>query len=553
MFFTVFIIISLAITMTAYTLSNYILVQKHQELSNENLNYLVKIIDKELEQLHSSFGFFANNTFVLERIDAKYNELSDKEKLMEDRNVTNTLASMSTFDIFSSISSVYIVGFSGEEYWYGFGPIFDEKDELVSIITQMDKRSGGLNYYGVGASTYRLSHNENVIKFSQVLYDRFGRDIGAVYFEMKASYVEELLRNEYADTQTQIHLVDADNTVIYSSYGYEVGETMDVQRLSGMASIRNLSKYNWRLISLTPESKVLEDSDLVAKVTMLTALFSIMIEMLLVFMLTRQIVKPITKLKEGMNKVKEGDFSVRVYHDSNDELGELADDFNTMTHDLEKHLHTIIEQQNELKDSEYQALQAQINPHFMYNSLYTLKWLANLQKADNIVKVIDSLWNLLKISSNIQGQSVTLDEELIIVKNYFHILEVRYKGKFSIDYRIPEDYLTSVLPKYVLQPIVENAVFHGIEPKKGPGIIIISVEEVEKQLHLVVRDNGVGMDERLIRQVLQEKTMDRNALNSIGLGNVHRRLQLLYGNACGLTIESTIGVGTTVTVVIPTS
>jgi len=189
----------------------------------------------------------------------------------------------------------------------------------------------------------------------------------------------------------------------------------------------------------------------------------------------------------------------------------------------------------------------------MYNSLNTLRWMASIQNADNIINIVEALWTLLRKTSSLKGQFITLEDEIKVIKAYTTIQEIRYKGKFEIDYEIKQEHLNSVIPKYILQPFVENAIFHGIEPKKGTGIINIETSILENDLVISVSDDGVGMSEEKINCILssQQKDGHSKGFNNIGVKNVDERLKLLYGNQYGVIIKSEVGVGTTVSIKIP--
>ncbi|QUI24806.1 histidine kinase [Vallitalea pronyensis] len=552
LFFALFVIVSIGITLTISYLTNIILVKNYKKMNEESLNFVVRTVDKEVEQLISSINAITSNSVVIKRIQTNYRFAKPEDILNDDHNVSNTIASMSTYNLFRTIQAVYMKGINGEVYQYGFGTEFDEDNKVEERIYGEDFKDNKLKFLGVERTYYRLNENAYVMKFAQKMYNNLGENIGWIYFEMNESFFADLFVNEKLNQHTKLYLIDHNNKIMYSNDNYIKGMIFQMNPLDGVYTERGLKNFQWKLISETPRDYISKDSELTVRVTIITAIVSIILEMFFVFIITRELVKPIKRLTNGMKEVRNGNLDIQIHTTSQDEIGELTDSFNEMTRDIKTYLQRRIEDEKAIKDAEYQALQAQINPHFMYNSLNTLRWLATLQEADNIVDVIDSLWTLLHNTSHIQDQFVNLKKEIEIIDAYCTIQQVRYRGKFDIEYNIEDEHYNIVVPKYILQPIVENAIFHGIGPKKALGLIEVKTYTMDHDLYIEVMDDGVGMDEKTISQIMQSNTTATNKrLNNIGVNNVNDRLKLLYGESYGLVINSELGLKTTVTIKIP--
>ena len=218
-----------------------------------------------------------------------------------------------------------------------------------------------------------------------------------------------------------------------------------------------------------------------------------------------------------------------------------------------------VSDEKQKKDLEYQILQSQINPHFLYNTLNSIKWMATIQNANGIADMTTALARLLKNVSKGTASFITLKEELDLVKDYFLIQQYRYGGSVTIDYQIEsEDLYQCRIHRFSLQPIIENALFHGIEPAKTTGHIIVSaqteLEEDKKILKIDITDNGIGMTQEMINKVMQNDTDGVNNtefFRHIGISNVNKRIQHDFGPEYGITITSEPLEFTTMSIRIP--
>jgi len=552
-YFALFSILSLAMSLTTYFLLNKILLNKYEQLGKENLNYLKKMTERETEQLSKPYIFISNNTLILERLTNNYDVLGQTKKMRDDMNVSSVLNAMSTFDVFEAINFIYIYSENGEEYVYGADKDMLDIDDIKQQVQKVNMDSKKLYYLGFGKSYYRVTRNNNTIKFSKKFYDNYNNDIGVVFFELSLTYFQKLYNYEDTLNYTKFFLVDDNNKIIYHPDKRFVGTQYNDNEHLGLKLETNIKTFNWKIISESSSKFLFEDSFLVIKVTLLMAFLSITIAFMMLGIITGKIVNPIKKLSTAMAKVQDGDLTAKVVYLRDDEIGELANNFNIMTSKLKLYLDNEIYHAKKLNDAEYKALQAQINPHFMYNSLNSVKWLANIQKADNISKTIDSLWLLLKMTSSLKGQFIPLSSEIEIIEAYCRIQQLRYKGKFTVKYYINDEHSKITLPKYILQPFVENSIFHGIEPKKGTGKITVKSEIDLNDLIIYIIDDGIGFDQSSLVKILNDESIQKHneGLNNIGIKNVNERLILLYGASYGINICSQINKGTTIKIRIP--
>lgn len=268
------------------------------------------------------------------------------------------------------------------------------------------------------------------------------------------------------------------------------------------------------------------------------------------FFISSQITRRITNLSVAMDHVQEGNFSTRLSVQGNDEIAELSHHFNSMLKDLRRLMNEVVETQKEKRKRELEILQAQINPHFIYNTLDTLQWKALEYGASDLSELILSLSSFFRVSLSKGKEMIPLREEIKHVRSYLDIQKARYEEILTYEIQVEESLDDVFLPKILLQPLVENAIYHGIKPKLAQGKISILAQLEGEDLLLTVQDNGVGMTDEQVNQ-LEEAFEGKRAPVSYGLHNVHQRIRLTYGNPYGLHVESCLQDGTTVTIRLP--
>ncbi|MEA5049003.1 MAG: sensor histidine kinase [Eubacteriales bacterium] len=263
-----------------------------------------------------------------------------------------------------------------------------------------------------------------------------------------------------------------------------------------------------------------------------------------------RIVKPIETICEAMGEIERGDWERQVVVDSGDEFATMAHGLNHMVAQLNEQFRTNLERQDRLRLAEYKNLQAQISPHFLSNTLECIKWLARLGQYEEIQTIVEKLGVLLKSGMVFKKEMIAFGDELSVVESYLTIQKIRYRDKFSVLLSVPEDLLSCLVPNLVIQPIVENAIVHGVEKKTGHISLAIRAEHVCDMLVVTIMDDGAGIPAERLERILGDG-LEEGDRESIGLKNVHNRLKLYFGEPYGIRIESTRGKGTTVTVHMP--
>ena len=279
----------------------------------------------------------------------------------------------------------------------------------------------------------------------------------------------------------------------------------------------------------------------------------LLLNILIIIFINRTFNKPLENLLNRINRISCGDFSVVPESESSNEIGRIGHGINEMAESINTFMTRQLEHEKKQKDLELKMLQNQINPHFLYNTLNSIKMMAVIQKNPGIVTVVTSLAVLLKNIAKGTDEIIPLKQELSLLQEYINIQRYRSGGLFEIEYEFQSDELKEcAIIKFTLQPIVENAIFHGLENKTTAGRILISVSQPETGiLQIKIADNGVGMSPEQIVALMNGTSDNSRKFNNIGFKNVDERIKLTFGNDYGLSVDSRKGVYTRVTVTLP--
>lgn len=313
----------------------------------------------------------------------------------------------------------------------------------------------------------------------------------------------------------------------------------------------DMKTTGWTLVSMVPYKSVMAETMAISGVMILAVAITLIVTLLLLNRILTGVVKPLKKLEKYMVQVNPDNMDQRMEILTDDEIGHLSMKFNQMMDRIRNLKEQVIEEQEDKRKYELQALQAQINPHFLYNTLDSIIWMAETNDS-NIVAMTESLAKLFRISLNKGNEEISLERELEHVKNYLIIQSMRYADKFTYEISAEPGVERCRTIKLILQPIVENCIYHGIKKKRGTGKITIRAYRREQNLIIEVSDDGCGMPEEICRKILSDEIESENISGSgIGVKNVNERIQLRFGKKYGLSYSSEEGVGTTVTYVLP--
>ena len=437
------------------------------------------------------------------------------------------------------------------KYYYDFSKIeyFESPFNGLSISRQLDRY--------IGQGTLGLIHlNANLNIFETLTSSAvLGDNVTLIVLDQDGDYLTSSFLpdplNEDLDTYT-----NELKNVIKSHAGLHDGENFILTSFNQEPYhivYKPIDKTGWIVAALVPHHVISAEVNEIRNSIILITFISLFIIIFITYLITNRILKPISILKQSMDLADHNQFDQEVEVTSVDEIGNLSASFNHMIVRIKNLMEALIVEQGEKRKAELRTLQNQINPHFLYNTLETIIWLAETDD-ENTVPMIEALSRLFRLSLNKGQELITIEDELDHVRNYLYILKIRYLNKFDYTITCSPLLYKHKIPKIILQPLIENAIYHGIKNSPEKGHIHIDAVISGEDIIISITDNGIGMDQKTCEKLLAGEPSEANESDSgsgIGIRNVNQRIKLYYGKKYGLAYKSETGKGTTVTVTLP--
>ncbi|MEG0395843.1 MAG: histidine kinase [Oscillospiraceae bacterium] len=385
-----------------------------------------------------------------------------------------------------------------------------------------------------------------------------GGDLAYFYLELDTAIVTDILKTYEQENQIFLAQENNERIVPLSSEQLELAQMLHKNYDEGFATVsgnqyrvelRQIDQTQMTIYIASPiENAILTKQSLMlplAGVFAMTLLVAVCVMILISHFLTL----PVHRLIDRIQKIAQNDFSFDPSIErSQDEIGTIGMMVNQMSLSVDNLLHETQRAATEKKNAEISLLQAQVNPHFLYNTLDSIYWMSVTQKVPAISKMTKSLSNLLKNMAKGVSDKIFLQQELSLLQDYVNIQLVRFTETFEYECNVPERFFKYLIVKMTLQPLVENAIMHGIEESQTFGKVSIDASDDENYLYIHVKDSAGLLTSEQFEKLLKTQPKEEKALRGIGLGNVHRRLRLLYGEDCGLSMMGEKGLFTTITV-----
>lgn len=437
------------------------------------------------------------------------------------------------------------------------------------------QKVGGKVVWGRITPNYtRVSSNGYVIPLIRIINDiETGQKLGTVIVLFNPSIFSDCYKGINLDKGEEIYLLDENGQMIYSSLTMSEKTLLQKEEFLFKLIRENTKNFfemkigsrkklviqkksadtGWRLIQVKSIEEIKKQRTVITNTTLLLLGSTIFLCLWFSLFLSENFTRPIKVLVCNVKEIAKGNFVQPYQLKNKDEINELGKNIEKMARDIQRLLEESLDKEKQKREVEIRMLQSQINPHFLYNTLNSIKWMATMQGSEGIREMVSCLGRLLQEVTEGVNEKTTIAEELRILEDYVYIQRIRYKGKVDFKTVIPnEQILGYSIIKFILQPLVENAIFHGIEPKDGTGEIILSFIEEGPQIKIEVWDNGVGMTDEQIRKMTESGAPQNiRGFYRIGIRNVIQRVKLIYGEEYGLSFESKLGEFTRVTLIFP--
>ncbi|MCK9859959.1 sensor histidine kinase [Paenibacillus sp. ATY16] len=387
---------------------------------------------------------------------------------------------------------------------------------------------------------------------------------GVLLVDLNFSVINDTLNNIDLSKRGYVFIVDENGNIVYHPqqqliYSNLKSEKIDEVLAKGSGSFTTEegktsriytiqdTGFGWKIVGVSYVNELIGNKREMQLSMVAAGVFCLIVGLLLAVFISRNLSRPIKQLQEHMKKVEKGIFNIRVPIGNPREIASLARTFNLMVVKIEELMSQVVREQEIKRKSELTALQAQINPHFLYNTLDSIIWMAEGKKTDEVVLMTSALARLFRSSISRGQELVPIRTEIEHVANYLTIQKIRYKDKLDFHIDVDPDIYSYRTLKVLLQPLLENAIYHGIKNRIGTGTIQVTGGKRDGYIWLEVSDNGVGMEAEALRTILEPRRSDRES-KGVGVVNVHERIQLYFGKEYGLTYKSVQDEGTTVTV-----
>ncbi len=546
-----------------YTWVKDIIGDKFSDSALQSIRQSSKNIDFILNEIRNySNIILANKNFI---------DLLNNRNNAEPNEIENMVRGFFTSS--EDIDGIYI--YSGpDSYSIGSEKVI-KLDENAAWYRELLETEGEVKWINTRHETIKIMSGDfekYYFSLGRKLVDIFTlEELGLLLIDVDESKLSDSYKPQFSANDVEAFICDGNGNIIShpdkKKIGTNVGSqqyirlVLSSQEPAGKFMYKNNGKdvmvlystcevNGWKLVNVIPSSYLYEEINKVSDIVIIIGIALTGFSFIIAFLFSRRLTTPMIKLMRIMKEAENGNLDVKINIRKLDEIGQLSLGFNNMIFKINTLVHKIVEEEKLKKQIELEALHAQINPHFLYNTLNSVKWMAKMQGAKNISSTITALIKLLRVSINLGKDMVYLKDEIEYVENYVFIQKIRFNEQFDIKYDIEESCKECKIPKLILQPIVENSIVHGFSEDEDARLEIeIKAFKDGDNFVVVVADNGTGIEENILNNIFKAGNISR--FSTVGLTNVNERIKLYCGEKYGVEIQSEVNVGTTVVITLP--
>lgn len=530
----------------------------HSALRTEQLLDQVALeIDEDSRSMSITLSAVAHDYGLMTSLNQWYQSTDSAEKYQISQDIDNYLKGVTNYLTDANVVAFYFE--DGGFYYYGKMPAMGEQaireaswyretlenNHKVHIIDSLASisGSGGSKIYISAAIHPQNAMNSNAVEL--------------IYISDATTVLDTFRHNVNSNLVSDVLIFDGDDNLIHSQQQLDTGhdweassallmhddasistQPITIGREDFLVSSAHVSKTAWTISCLT------KTDDITAELTAITqksaAILLVILTLFALFSIFyfRNIVFPIQQLIRKMKVAEDGNFDISIHVKGEDELHELGNAFNKMIAKVNELIRERNRKEHERSRAEMEALQAQINPHFVANTLSTLRFMAMLAKADNIKEMSEAFLTIVTSAFNRESRYHSVETEINVLKSYVFIMKARYGDKFVVKFMVDEDVRSYCMLKMLIQPILENAIIHGVADMECNGAIQVRFHRIENMLQVEVEDNGKGIPQERIAALLYQEQRSKNGLTGLGIRSVDQRIKLNHGEDYGLQIES---------------
>lgn len=523
--------------------------------TGENINARLREVERLSFQIISSIPIQGALKTSNKGIEDEY------EKIDIEKTIDNQLKGFLSPDM--NIAAIQIISLCGVEYYVNPASMaFHVSDSDKEIL---NSGKGSVHWFDTDPDSQTIAVGRVINRLSDQ------ERLGYVFVYLRESSIYNIYRKTELFKNGELIIVNKDGRIIsyrdkgmlysgideaapgLSEDGLKDGfTTSKVNGKRYYTVVRTIGSNSWKIVSLIPTLEYEKDIQSLRGLILLVCISCCFLALLISVGISGGISRPLRRLSAMMEKVGKGNFDVSFSYESKDEIGTLTSYFNRMVVQVQKLVQEVYQEQYLKQKAELKSLRMQINPHFLYNTLESINWMSRIKGVPEIGDMVKALGDLMRVSIN-GDDFISVEEEMRNINNYLMLQKFRYGDRFQVVMDISEDILNVKIPKLILQPIVENAIVHGLEEKVGNGKIVITGAVEDGKVSIRVDDDGVGMNEDRTAAILVdgERVRQPEEHTHIGLINVDRRIKLYYGQEYGISITSAPGHGTGVRISFP--
>ena len=531
------------------------------DATEENNRQIINNIDTSLNPLLRLSMYPLQDKELLRILRKDYSNVPyPKLELSQDFNAVNQIIKKSMLLNTDLIESVVIyqahnhliIGRSNTDlinYTY-----FENEFMKEPYIQEIMQKKGIESIIGVHPERLMTTNDQMVVSIGRAIIDPNTYDIlGIILINIGIDKLKMGWSNTHFTENTKFYLMDESEHVIYSQDSSQIGkfseDIIEETKQTSNYMITSSSKVtNWKAVTVIPKNELFRVLDVMIETIIIALLVLLVLAIVTSVVIATSVTKPLAILQHKMKRVSQGDMDV-VIDIQHGEVGKISITIDHMLEDIRRLIQRIYEEETEKRRLESLALQSQIKPHFIYNTINVIKWMAKIQGSTGIEEALTDFSSVIKFTAKTESEYTTFQEEVDFITSYTRILDFRYLNKFEVTYDIEHSILQYRTLKFLIQPLVENAVFHGFDGVDYKGKLLIHIYRQADNVVVLVSDNGRGMSRQEQNTLGFSETADQ--LNSIGIKNVRRRIELYYGEGYGLWIESKENEGTTAKIIVP--